>query len=290
MKKSSSRRDSGFIMTIAKTLRQIQEKLSSVSGDFARSEAERILTFLFECSRSELYLSLHEKLPPVIRDLIDAIVNRRLKDEPLAYILGSVYFYNKEFLVSPDVLIPRPDTEILVEQVLKNEPAAGDCRFLDLGTGCGCIAAILTGQNPQWKAVASDISVAALKIAQKNCPKGILLLCADRLTAIKKQLDFIVCNPPYIASSVLPTLEKSVCDFEPLRALDGGQDGLDFYRYLATTAKPLLRPRGRIYCEIGYNQGKEVPAIFKKKGWRDIRVVKDNAGHPRVVRAEKGKT
>jgi release factor glutamine methyltransferase len=275
-------------MTRAEILHHIQEKLSVVSGEFALPEAERILTFLLNCSRSELYVSLQKELPAETSEKILKTINRRVKDEPLAYILGSAYFYNKEFIVTPDVLIPRPDTEILVEEVLKNEKS-DICWFLDMGAGSGCIAAVMTEQNPQWKAVASDISFPALKIARENCPKKVSLLCCDRLSAVKNhaQFDFIVSNPPYIKSSVLPTLDKSVRAFEPLRALDGGTDGLDFYRYLADTAKPLLKERGRIYCEIGYDQGKDVPKIFEEKGWKDISITKDFGNRPRVLQAIK---
>jgi release factor glutamine methyltransferase len=277
-------------MTIAKVLRLIQKKLFSVSGEFAQSEAERLLTFLFECTRSELYLAGQKKLPPVMHKLLDAIVKRRLKDEPLAYILGSAYFYNREFIVTPDTLIPRPDTEVLVEEVLKNEKSsASACRFLDLGTGCGCIAAALKAENPGWNAVAGDISFAALKIAQRNCKKNIAFVCCDRLAAFKnhEQFDFIVTNPPYIKSSVLPTLDTSVRNFEPLCALDGGPDGLVFYRYLADAAGPLLKDRGRIYCEIGFDQGEAVPEIFSLSGWKNISVANDLGKRPRVIRAQK---
>jgi len=274
-------------MTRAEILHHIQEKLSVVSGKFALPEAERILTFLFNCSRSELYLPQQRELPAGISDKIQKIIKRRVTDEPLAYILGSAYFYNKEFIVTPEVLIPRPDTEILVEEVLKNEKD-GICRFLDMGTGSGCIAAVLTEQNTAWKAVACDISLSALNIAGKNCPKNVALLCSDRLSAIKAVgFDFIVSNPPYIKSSVLPTLDKSVRGFEPLTALDGGPDGLEFYRYLSTQAPPLLKTRGRIYCEIGFDQSNNVPAIFEKSGWENISVTNDFGNRPRVLKAQK---
>jgi release factor glutamine methyltransferase len=276
-------------MTRIEILHRIQEKLSAVSGEFALPEAERILTFLLDCSRSEPYLPQKKELRAEISKKIQSIIKRRLKDEPLAYILGSAYFYNREFMVTPDVLIPRPDTEILVEEVLKNEKS-GDCRFLDMGTGSGCIAAVLAQQNPAWKAAATDISMAALKIARKNCPENVPLVCGDRLSAIKALFDFIVTNPPYIKSSVLPTLDKSVCGFEPLTALDGGPDGLDFYRYLSTKAPLLLKERGRIYCEIGYDQGNDVPAIFEKSGWKSISVTKDLGNRPRVLRAVSSRT
>lgn len=278
-------------MAAIQTLRLIQKRLAPAAGEFALSEAERILEFLLNCSRSEVYLSSRKELPRELSEKIEEIIGRRLKaDTPLAYILGSAYFYNREFIVTPDVLIPRPDTEILIDEVLKNE-APGACRFLDMGTGSGCIAAVLAGQNPSWKAVATDFSFPALKIARRNCPENILFLCCDRLSAIKNNcrqgFDFIVSNPPYIRSSALPALEKSVRDFEPISALTGGPDGLDFFRYLAKEAPPLLLQGGRIYCEIGYDQGEDVPEVFSSSGWKDISVTNDLGKRPRVVRAIK---
>lgn len=277
-------------MTILHSLRFIQKKLQPVSGEFALPEAERILTFLLNCSRSELYLAQGKKLPVETAKKIHAVIKRRIKDEPLAYILGGTYFYNREFTVTPDVLIPRPDTEILIEEVLANEPPAAR-RFLDFGTGSGCIAAVLTEKNSCWKAVATDSSFPALKIARRNCPKDIPFLCCDRLSAIKnnrrQRFDFIVSNPPYIRSSVVPALDKSVRGFEPLQALDGGPDGLDFFRYLAKTAPPLLAECGRIYCEIGYDQGDDVPEIFSLYGWKSISLTNDLGKKQRVLRAIK---
>ncbi|MGA2506706.1 MAG: peptide chain release factor N(5)-glutamine methyltransferase [Chitinispirillaceae bacterium] len=277
-------------MTVIQTLQSIQKRCTPAAGEFALPEAERILEFLLNCSRSELYLSSQIEIPAEKNDTIETIIDRRLTGEPLAYILGSAYFYNGECVVTPDVLIPRPDTEILVEEVLKNERSFND-RFLEFGTGSGCIAAVLTGQNPSWKAVATDFSFPALKIARQNCQKDVPLLCCDRLSAItatnRPRFDFIVSNPPYIRSAVLPVLEKSVYAYEPLSALDGGTDGLDFFRYLAKEAPPLLIRGGRIYCEIGYDQGTDAPDIFSSHGWTDISVTNDMGNRPRVLRAIK---
>ena len=277
-------------MTVTQALQLIQKRLAPASGEFALPEAERILEFLFNRSRSELYLSGRKELSRKIIKQSEAIIKRRLTDEPLAYVLGKVYFYNREFIVTPDVLIPRPDTEILVEEILKSEPRSA-CRFLDIGTGSGCIAAVLTEKNSSWKAVATDFSFPALKIARRNCPKDIPFLCCDRLSAIKnnrrQRFDFIVSNPPYIKSRVLPKLQKSVRGFEPLHALDGGPDGLDFFRYLAKAAPPLLAERGRIYCEIGYDQGNDVPEIFSLYGWKTISITNDLGKRPRVMKAIK---
>jgi release factor glutamine methyltransferase len=275
-------------MTVIETIRSIQSKLLPVSGECALPEAERILGFLLGCSRSALYLSAQKELPHAIIQNIESIVGRRRTDEPLAYVLGSAYFYNREFMVTPDVLIPRPDTEILVEEVLKKETSAA-CRFLDMGTGSGCIAAILTESNPSWRAMATDLSFAALKVARANGNGRISFCRCDRLSAFKNsargRFDFIVSNPPYIASPIIETLPGSVRRFEPVAALDGGDDGLAFYRSLAVDAPPLLKQGGRIYCEIGYDQGKTVPEIFSLQGWTGISVTKDLGGRDRVLRA-----
>ena len=262
-------------------LKNIQSRLSPVAGEFALPEAERILGFLLKRSRSELYLDRkHEPLSPPLAQKIETIIIRRLTNEPLAYILGSAFFYHKEFIVTPDVLIPRPDTEILIEEVLKHEPALR-LRFLDIGTGSGCIAATLTEQKQTWHATATDLSFRALTVARKNCGPKASFACVNLVSAIKRKavFNFIVCNPPYIKTNELPGLQSSVRSFEPLSALDGGDDGLDFYRLLAKTTPPLLLQGGRIYCEIGYDQGETVPDIFRACGWTKIEVTRDYGGN-----------
>lgn len=276
-------------MTITDFLANIRTRLLPVSGDFALPEAERILGFLLNCSRSELYLDRRvDSLSPGLLQKIEAVIARRLTDEPLAYILGSVFFYHREFIVSPDVLIPRPDTEILVEVVLKHE-TADQRTLIDIGTGSGCIAATLAEHKPRWRATAIDRSFNALTVARKNCNSKVFLTCADLVSALKNQpvFDFIVSNPPYITAGGLAELPASVRDFEPRQALDGGSDGLDFYRKLANITSALLKPGGRIYCEIGYDQGLSVPDIFGSYGWTGIEVTRDYGGRSRVVMATK---
>jgi release factor glutamine methyltransferase len=273
-------------MTLEKLLASVRDRIAPVSGEFALPEAERTLEFLLTCSRSGLYLSRTKTVDPLIADRVEVIVARRLADEPLAYILGSAYFYNREFAVTPDTLIPRPDTEILVERVLGCERAHA-CRFADIGTGSGCIASILTGERPGWSAVAIDRSFAALRIARRNCGRSVRLLCGDLLLSVKERavFDFIVANPPYIRTDELNRLPRSVREFEPRSALDGGKDGLDFYRRIARCAIPLLKAGGGIYCEIGFDQADAVTAIFTAAGYTEISVTRDYAGHPRVVQA-----
>ena len=273
-------------MTLAQALTALRDAFTPVAAEFALPEAERVLTFLLDCARSRLYTGGNEDLPDEMERRIERIMRRRSLEEPLAYILGSAYFYNREFTVTPSVLIPRPDTEMLIEEVLANEP---DCRlrFLDLGTGSGCIAAILTQERPAWRCIAIDRSMAALAIAKLNRRSAFSLVCADRLEAIgpARSFDFIVSNPPYIPAPAIARLPGSVRRFEPLDALDGGVDGLDYFRYLAQNAPIVLASSGRIYSEIGYDQADAAQGIFAGRGWSDITVQKDLGGRPRVVRA-----
>jgi release factor glutamine methyltransferase len=224
-------------------------------------------------------------LPDEICKKIQPIIDRRLKNEPLPYILGSVYFYDREFVVSPSVLIPRPDTEILVEVILKREPAALR-KFLDIGTGSGIIVCTLT-EHRAWDGFALDISIDALKIALKNSRSNIKLLCADLFSAIKvaHQFDFIVSNPPYIPDQSIQELDVDVKNFEPLKALRGGKDGLWFYQQFARNAAKYIKRDGHIYCEIGYDQAEACKSIFELNGWREIIITYDLGHNPRVISA-----
>ena len=271
-------------MNLPQTLKHIQNSLLPIAGEFALPESERILEFLLGASRTNLYLERHEELSPEILKKIGSIISRRLlTDEPLAYILGCTYFFDREITVTPEVLIPRLDTETLIETVLLNEPLH-HLRFLDFGTGSGCISAVLAGSHRHWKGIAVDASMPALRIARKNCGSEVDLICCSFFSAIKpNSFDFIVSNPPYIPSETVPTLDRSVRDFEPIAALDGGADGLDFYRFLANSGKALLSMGGRIYCEISCDQGEAVKKIMVANGWNNIIVINDLGGRPRVI-------
>ena len=277
-------------MNIGQAIRFITEKLSPVSGEFALPQTEQIFESLLKCSRSELYL--HSDIPldsSTLRSL-QSILERLLQNEPLPYVLGKTYFYSREFIVNARVLIPRPDTETLVDQVLANEKQ-NECFFADIGIGSGIISCILTEINPGWKAVGVDISIEALRVARVNNRKStVYLLRADLLCAFRQseEFDFLVSNPPYISEGEMNTLDPSVRDYEPVTALYGGGDGLDFYRRLASDSKNLIKSSGRIYCEIGYNQEFHVKEIFSSEGWTEIEITKDLAGRSRVIRAVKG--
>jgi release factor glutamine methyltransferase len=294
-------------MTITALLRDIRAKLSPLSGDLAQADAEAIVQQSLNISRTQLYTDTSININDHDFSMIDSVVKRRRRGEPLQYIFGKAYFYDREFFVNSDVLIPRPDTETLVETVLNTEKGE-TAYFADIGTGSGIIPAILAAHRTGWAAAAVDISYEALRAAARNissdpatgrspsapaktgrlpsAPTNIILICCDMLSAIKpqNQVDLIVSNPPYISSVQMKTLDESVINYEPHAALHGGEDGLDYYRMISGRAMMYLKEGGRIYLEIGHGQGESVPQIFREGGWRDIAVIKDLGGRDRGVK------
>ena len=205
--------------------------------------------------------------------------------EPLQYIMGTAPFYGRDFLVQRGVLIPRFDTETLIEAVLPYlKPMM---RILDLCTGSGCILLTLLLEGPEGlEGTGSDISEEALYCARKNAEQlheEAAFVKSDLFESIEGSFDLITANPPYIRSSVIGSLEAEVKEFEPLTALDGSEDGLEFYRRILREAGSHLRDGGRIALEIGFDQGSDVKSIMESEGFRDAAVLKDLAGLDRAV-------
>ena len=222
---------------------------------------------------------------------------KRRRRIPLAQILGRQSFYGLDFFVNEDVLIPRADTECLVDLVLEDyaelaKTEKGNSlplRILDLCTGSGCIGIAVAKHLPYQELLLVDLSEKALAVAKKNAEKhlgeNVTLLQSDLLTEVhEKRFSLLLSNPPYIVSRVIPGLEREVSEYEPKMALDGGEDGLIFYRRIAKEAKAVLLPGARLYLEIGYDQGESVKDIFQKEGYEEVEVFPDLAGNPRVVR------
>jgi release factor glutamine methyltransferase len=274
-------------VTAGEALRSLTDALLPVAGDLARREAEEVLLRAAGLRRHELYLAPGTLLDEHVPDHLQTVARRRASGEPLAYVLGVAYFHSLDLVITPDVLIPRPDTETLVERIVADQPASSARCFLDLGTGSGAVAAALLHIRPLWQAVATDISPAALRTARRNLPERCSLVCADRLEALgqRARFDFVACNPPYIASGEIDGLEESVRCFEPRLALDGGSDGLAFYRHLAAEAGRCLADQGMLYCEIGWSQREDVMALMRDRGWHGVACTPDLAGRPRVVSA-----
>ena len=220
---------------------------------------------------------------------------KRRRRIPLAQILGRQSFYGLDFFVNEDVLIPRADTECLVDLVLEDyadlakQAGSSSLNILDLCTGSGCIGISVAKHLPYQELLLVDLSEKALAVAKKNAEKhlgeNVTLLQSDLLTGVQgKKFSLLLSNPPYIVSRVIPSLEREVSEYEPKLALDGGEDGLVFYRRIAKEAKAVLLPGARLYLEIGYDQGESVKDIFQKEGYEAVEVFPDLAGNPRVLR------
>ena len=218
---------------------------------------------------------------------IMAAVEKRLKHIPLGYIFGKSYFYGREFIVNENVLIPRLDTEVLVEKLVEDiKTQNGKVSVLDIGTGSGAII-IATKKETDAKCYAVDVSEKALEVAKENAKLNnaeIEFIKSDLFENISNlKVDYIVSNPPYIETEVVKTLEPEVVLNEPNLALDGGEDGLDFYRKIVKDSKNHLNKKGRLYFEIGYNQGESVSSLMKDD-FENIEVIKDYGGNDRVVK------
>ena len=220
---------------------------------------------------------------------------KRRRRIPLAQILGRQSFYGLDFFVNEDVLIPRADTECLVDLVLEDyadlakQAGSSSLNILDLCTGSGCIGISVAKHLPYQELLLVDLSEKALAVAKKNADKhlgeNVTLLQSDLLTGVQgKKFSLLLSNPPYIVSRVIPGLDREVSEYEPKMALDGGEDGLVFYRRIAKEAKAVLLPGARLYLEIGYDQGESVKDIFQKEGYEAVEVFPDLAGNPRVLR------
>lgn len=236
-----------------------------------------------------------------IREKIDQAVARRAQGEPLARILGYREFWKDRFLISPATLEPRPDTEILIESVLKKFPhaqnieAAEGLKLLDLGTGSGCILLSLLREYPHSFGYGIDLSVEALECARANaerlgCSARVEFICSNWCEKLNgdSRFDVIVSNPPYIPCAEIGDLARNVRDFDPIPALDGGADGLDPYRELIGSLKHFLSPNGWIFFECGIGQAEKIAMMAKKSGAVDVEITKDLSGIERVVEISYG--
>ena len=270
-------------------------RLLGAGIDSARLDAELLLGCALGMSREELMIAATRKVSVAESDRYEDLLRRRLNREPLAYITGQQEFWSLGFLVSCDVLVPRPETETLVERALKHLATINNReapRILELGTGSGAIAVALASELPQAEIVATEIAPAALQIARRNASRNgvsnaIRFLQGDLFTALDQELekdfDLILSNPPYIPRGEIAHLEAEVSRWEPRAALDGGVDGLDFYRRIIEEAPGYLRQGGAVAVEIGAAIGSLVLALFRNNpAYGDTRVYQDYSGRDRV--------
>ncbi len=274
--------------TIRDVLEWATQDFSARGIESARLDAELLVANALGIERIGLYLDLNRPLQEEERSAIRPLLMRRREREPVAYILGRRDFYGRRFEVTPDVLIPRPDTETLVEHALAQIPSDAPFRVLDVGTGSGAIAVTLAAERPAAMITATDISEAALEVAKRNAvahgvAERIVFEHVD-LLSIAEPYDVIVSNPPYIASAELAELEDEVRVHEPKTALEAGEDGLDVVRRLLDTAKPATDVGAHMLVEIGAGQAPLVADLAAQTGgWHRVGVYPDLNRIERVV-------
>jgi release factor glutamine methyltransferase len=274
-------------MTVLEAIQKSAEFLGKKGIEPPRLQAELLLAHLLKLPRMKLYLNFERVLTPAETDALRDFVKRRGQREPLQHIIGSTSFCGFEITVNRHALVPRPETELLAEAgwdflVTRHSSLV---TALDFGTGTGCIAIALAAKCPGAKITATDVSAEALVLAKENAARNnvaerIELLQSDGFAALSKgeRFDLIISNPPYIPSAEITTLQPEVRDFDPRAALDGGADGLDFYRKLAAEAKPFLKPDGEIILEFGDGQAEAVKNVFEVQKWI-VEAVKEDYSH-----------
>ncbi len=276
-------------MTLKQALERARGALLARGIDDVPLECQLLLRQASGISQVQLYLDLDRELSSEEEAGFWCLVQRRLSGEPIAYIRGHREFYGLDFSVEPGVLIPRPESELLVEQAIKLAKNRAVSAVAEIGTGCGAVAISLALHLPQAKIYATDISASALRVAQSNCQKHgvadrVCLLRGDMLHPLPEPVDIIVANLPYVREAELS--QVSSAGFEPLLALNGGVDGLDKIRQLCGQAGDRLCPQGSLLLEIGQGQATAVTALLSRLfPSAEVEVMPDLSGIERVVRA-----
>ncbi len=279
------------MLTVLDALNKSTEYLEKKVIESPRTNAEILLAHILKCKRLQLYLSFDRPLKDDEKNLYRELLQRRANHEPVQYITGIVEFYGLEFHVDKSVLIPRPETEILVETIIKNTNPDEKINILDIGTGSGNIAVTLAKHLPNSKVTAIDKSKDALKIAIKN----------SELNNVNEQIDFIeydilnnqkffandfnliVSNPPYVSEEEYNNLEPELNEYEPSIALTDFSDGFIFYKSISKQAENLLTANGKLYFELGTGQSKNVKEIMEQNNFSNIQIIKDYQNHDRVI-------
>ena len=269
-----------------------RRRLREAGVESAQLEARELVCAAAGKTREQFYRDMSLYTSGSVEEKLAVLVERRLAGEPVAYLIGEWEFYGLTLTVDPHVLIPRMDTEVLAERAILLAREAGEgARVLDLCAGSGCVGLAVAANVPGCRVVLADISEGALKICKQNirrCELNARVTClqADALTPPEAALwdfDVIACNPPYIPTGDLAGLDVSVRDYEPHSALDGGADGLDFYRAVAGRWGKALRLGGSLLFEVGVGQGGDVQSLLKENGYVDVRATQDTQGIWRVV-------
>ena len=287
------------IWTIQKLLNWTTEYFTNKGVDSARLSAELLLSQVLEMKRIELYTQFDKPVAKQQLDQLHGLVERAGRHEPVAYLTGKTEFYSLELNVTPDCMIPRPETELLAERAIEFLRTRTGTQFVcDLCTGCGCIAAAIAGNFEDARIIATDISSAALAVAAGNIERHqlndrVTLLCGDLFEPLVRQLDasefdLIVCNPPYVSAAEYEKVARNVRDYEPKLALWAGTDGMDIYRRIVEKAGQFLRPDAVLMLEIGYAQGEAIKYLLEQtSALAEIKIEKDPNNNDRIVTARK---
>ena len=281
--------------TIAEALREGKLRLKAAGKEAYAFEAELLLEKAAGLNRTALFLRGEKSLSDEVLAVYEGYLSEREQGRPTQYILGEWEFMGLPFHVGEGVLIPRGDTEVLVETILEKQQTEDFKFILDIGTGSGCIPVSLGHYGKFEKIMAVDISQKALGYATKNAAENKISIDfyeSDLFTNVpaewKGKLDAIVSNPPYIPKKDIEELMTEVKDFEPMNALDGGEDGLDFYRAIVEQGREWLKDGGWLFFEIGYDQGEDLRKLLKEFGYTEIEIRQDLAGLDRVALGRKG--
>ena len=270
-------------VTVLEVIQRSAEFLGRKGVDSPRLQAELLLAHVLQLPRLKLYLEFERRLSDEQADRMRELVKRRGEREPLQHILGSTSFCGIDIRVTPDVLVPRPETEMLAEaawEYLKKR--GGEPVVLDFGTGSGCIAIAIAAHCPSAKIHAVDVSEKALVVARTNAARHNITFHQGSSIPELPPLDLFVSNPPYIPSAEIATLQPEVARFDPHLALDGGPDGLNFYRRIAVEALPLMAEDGRLMLEFGDGQETALQEIFASD-WTIEQIKPDLCGKPRIL-------
>jgi len=267
-------------------------RLRKAGIEAAQLEARELVCYAADKSREQLYRDMHLYVSAELEKRVDDLVERRLAGEPVAYIIGEWEFYGLPMDINQDVLIPRSDTELLAERGIARAREAGEgARVLDLCAGSGCVGIAVAANVPDCRVVLGELSEGALRTCKQNVRRNqlnarVTCMSVDAMEQPSPSLwdfDVIVCNPPYIPTGDIAGLDVSVKDYEPHMALDGGEDGLDFYRFIAAKWKSALRLGGALVFEVGIGQAPDVENILAAEGYENIQTAQDSQGIWRVV-------
>jgi release factor glutamine methyltransferase len=282
-------------MTVLEVIQRSTEFLAKKGVDSPRLQAELLLAHLLKLPRMQLYLNFERALSAAEVDIFRELIRRRSQREPLQYVIGSTSFCGLEIAVNRHVLIPRSETELLAErgwQFLTQLPASNHqpSIALDFGTGSGCVAIALAVRSPRAQISALEISAEALELSRQNVERHAMaerihLICGDGLAVLpaRSVFDLIISNPPYVPTAEIETLQPEVREYEPRGGLDGGTDGMDFFRRMAREAGPFLKPGGRLMLEFGDGQADAIRQIVERENWIVEAVQEDYTHRPRII-------